>query len=155
MTATSYMMQSIRLGLPLLALCFVSTCGGDGRPAPKDTVLDLFTAIQKSDTTRLTEIIDLESAAHSIRNEFQFIFDDTTGGDTALGPPLLASLTGEGFLRQRWTDDQKVLGAVTIEGDTALVEVSFIDRVTRVQYYNKMRLVYREPHWVITAFRTL
>jgi hypothetical protein len=58
-------------------------------------------------------------------------------------------------LRKRWLDNQIVLGESQILGDSALIEVSFLDRLTRVQYYNKMRLVYRDGRWVVTSFRTM
>jgi hypothetical protein len=65
-------------------------------------------------------------------------------------------MVDDGELKKRWlTDNQIVVGKSEIDGDTALVEVSFIDRVTRVQYYNKMRLIFRNNRWVITDFRTL
>ena len=59
-------------------------------------------------------------------------------------------------LISRWlTDNQIVLGRADINGDTAHVEVSFLDRVTRIQYYNKMQLVFRDGRWVIRRFRTM
>ena len=73
----------------------------------------------------------------------------------ALGERLLGALTGEGVLKTRWLQDQIVLGKSWVRGDTALVEVSFIDRLTHMQYYNKMRLEFRGDRWVVTQFKTL
>lgn len=130
-------------------------CGED-RPNPKNTVKDLFTAMQNSDSAAVRALVDLESVAPTVLGELPEIrpVDSLTVPDTTAW--LLGQMTGDGRLRQRWlTDNQIVLGDTEISGDSALVEVSFLDRVTRVQYYNKMRLVYRGDRWVITQFRTM
>lgn len=115
----------------------------------------MFEAMRNSDSVSLAMNIDLESAAQSIRNELPQVVD-TSGSPIEWGAVLLSQMTGDGGLRHRWLDDnQIVLGRSEIRGDTALVEVSFLDRVTRVQYYNKMELVYRQDRWILTRFRTL
>ena len=139
----------------LTAVCLSASlvsCAADQRPDPRDTVKGLFTAIQASDSLFLTENIDLARAAATLGEEFGA---DTTTPTASQPQDLLAALTGEGQLRKRWLDDQIVLGRSTVSGDTAWVEVSFIDRLTRVQYYNKMRLEFRGSRWVINSFRTL
>ena len=130
-------------------------CSSDHRSKPKPVVQNLFKAIHESDSTFLSTHVDLTKAARSIGHEFAFIVPDSASDDTLWASALLGALTGEGFLRERWLADQIVLGKAFVQGDTAYVEVSFLDRVTRVQYYNKMRLVYREELWVITDFRTM
>ena len=128
------------------------SCASDQRPDPRDTVKGLFTAIQASDSLFLTESVDLASAVATLGEEFS---TDTTTPTASQSQSLLAALTGEGQLRKRWLDDQIVLGRSMVSGDPAWVEVSFIDRLTRVQYYNKMRLEFRNSRWVINSFRTL
>lgn len=127
-------------------------CASDKRPDPRDTVKDLFTAMRNSDSTYLSQHIDFGQAAGTLEEDF--MIDSTApAGDSSQG--LLSAMTGEGKLRARWLENQIVLGRATVSGDTAWVEVSFIDRLTRVQYYNKMRLDFRRDHWVINSFRTL
>jgi hypothetical protein len=132
-----------------LAVTLAGGCSGPTRPDPRDTVKELFAAINKSDSLYLTTNIDLERAAASIPDDLTI--DPAAGGASS----LLGALTGEGHLRKRWLGDQIVVGDSQEAADTAFVEVSFIDRVTRVQYYNKMRLEYRVDHWAITSFKTL
>ncbi|MBD3297811.1 MAG: hypothetical protein GF341_04080 [candidate division Zixibacteria bacterium] len=140
----------------VLALGLIGGCG-ESRPDPKSTVKDLFTAMRDADTTAVRSMVDLRSAATGITEDLPAIqpADSLTVPDTAAW--LLGQMTSEGGrLRQRWlSDNQIVLGDTEISGDSALVEVSFLDRVTRVQYYNKMRLVFRSDRWVITHFRTM
>ncbi|MBI3661876.1 MAG: hypothetical protein HY234_02355 [Acidobacteria bacterium] len=140
--------------LALTALCALCAgCAADRRGDPKDSVKAMFDAIRTSDSTRLSTLLDLEMAAHTVRDDLAPTRPDTS--QSAMGPILLGALTGDGTLRRLWLEDQIVLGESRTSADTGWVEVSFIDRITRVQYYNKMRLAYRDGHWVITALRTL
>lgn len=139
----------------MLLTLISSGCTGSGHPEPKDTIKGMFGAIRASDSTFLRTHIDLESAAAGIRDDLAYPMADSTETVPALGERLLGALTGEGVLKTRWLQDQIVLGKSWIRGDTALVEVSFIDRLTHMQYYNKMRLEFRGDHWVVTQFKTL
>lgn len=115
----------------------------------------MFEAMSKSDTVALAANVDLMAASHDLRGD---IIDSTMDTSVAQdwGRLLLRQMTGEGAIRRRWmTDNQIVLGRSEVTGDSALVEVSFLDRVTRVQYYNKMRLHYRGGRWMVTDFRTM
>jgi len=116
----------------------------------------MFDAMRTSDSVALAANVDLGAAAHDLRAELVGPESDTTDPSLDWDGLLLKQLTGDGHLRKRWLDDnQIVLGRSEVTGDSALVEVSFLDRVTRVQYYNKMRLHFRREHWVVTDFRTM
>lgn len=141
--------MTTRRFLAVTTVLLLAGCAADSRPDPKETVKGLFNAMHNSDTAYISLHIDLPLAVATLGEELPM--DSTT--DPSRG--LLHALTGEGKLRKRWLENQIVLGASTVSGDTAWVEVSFIDRLTRVQYYNKMRLDYRTDHWVINSFRTL
>lgn len=134
-------------GFSAILVASLLGCSSETRPDPRDTVKGLFNAIRASDSLYLSENIDLDQALTTLGEELSSA--PGTAGD------LLAALTGEGRLRKRWLENQIVLGDAAIQGDTAWVEVSFIDRLTRVQYYNKMRLDYRNGRWIINSFRTL
>lgn len=139
--------------LPIV--CFIG-CSSGGRPDPKDAVRNMFEAMQKSDSVSLATNVDLGAAAHDLHSDLAGPGVDTADGSLDWGALLLKQMTGEGELRRRWlTDNQIVLGRSEITSDSALVEVSFLDRVTRVQYYNKMRLAFRQGRWVVTDFRTM
>lgn len=147
-------MINVRLRVVLLTLLLAGVygCASDNRPDPKQTVKDLFTAMRNSDSTYITQHVDFVRAAGTLGED---LMTDSSAPvvDPSMG--LLAAMTGDGKLRARWLENQIVLGGATVSGDTAWVEVSFIDRLTRVQYYNKMRLDFRTDHWVINAFKTL
>lgn len=135
---------------PVVIVIALAACASDSRPDPRETVKGLFAAIRTSDSLYLTQSVDLARAVTTLGEE---LIVDSGISDPAQA--LLGQLTGDGRLRERWLDNQIVLGRASASGDTAWVEVSFIDRVTRVQYYNKMRLDFRGDHWVINSFRTL
>lgn len=125
-------------------------CVSDSRPDPRDTVKDFFAAMRASDSLYLSLHLDMPRAIGTLGEDLAI---DSGASDPAAS--LLAALTGEGKIRERWLDNQIVIGRAQSSADTAWVEVSFIDRLTRVQYYNKMRLDYRSDRWVINSFKTL
>jgi hypothetical protein len=141
------------VGVLLVAVSLIS-CSHNARPDPRDAIKNMFEAMRMSDSVSLAMNIDLESASRDLRELLPGAVPDTLNADPAAR--LLSSMVNEGALKKRWfTDNQIVIGKSEIDADTALVEVSFIDLVTRVQYYNKMRLIFRNNRWVITDFRTL
>jgi hypothetical protein len=152
-TATS---TAASLALIALLLFGLASCSHDARPNPKDTIVYMFDAMRQSDSISLAMNIDLASAARGMERELAPVVTDSNEAQSDPAALLLSSMVGEGNLRKRWLDDnQIVLGKTETTGDTALVEVSFIDKITRVQYYNKMRLVFRNDRWIVTDFRTL
>lgn len=131
-------------------LAALAGCASDNRSDPRDTVKGLFAAMKSSDTLYVTRHVDPAQALTTLGEELAV---DSSAPDPSA--TLLAQLTGDGKLRERWLDNQIVLGRSFSNTDTAWVEVSFIDKLTRVQYYNRMRLEYRGDRWVINSFRTL
>jgi len=149
-----FMERIVARAAVLAALWIVAGCPGTSRPDAKSTVHAFFAALHSDDTTAVQACLDLSAAARSVRDEYPDLFGPSDSLNPDPGATLLIALSGDGIVRRRWMEDQIVLGKETVREDTALVEVSFIDRVTRVQYYNKMRLEYRTDRWVITHFRT-
>ncbi len=133
-----------------LALCLLLV-GCESRPNPKNTVMDLFTALHGDDTTAVYQSIDSRRAWHSVSSDLK-TRDDSLLTDIQWHERLEASLVGDGRLRTRWMKMQVVIGKTEILADSATVEVSFIDRDTRVQFYSKMGLVFQDGAWIIIAF---
>ncbi len=145
-----------RVTLVVFLLLGLVSCSHNARPDPKETIKLMFEAMRQSDSVSLELNIDLASAARGMERDLGPAVADSTGATPDPAARLLSSLVGEGDLRNRWlTENQIVIGHTETKGDTALVEVSFIDKITRVQYYNKMRLVFRNGRWIVTDFHTL
>lgn len=116
--------------------------------------MSLFGAMRDSDSTSIRSLVNLESAFESVIRELPPPADSQLVHDHAHW--LLKEMTDGGSLHRRWLEDnQIVIGQSEVKGDTAYVEVSFLDRITRVQYYNKMQLVFTDGRWQITRFRTM
>jgi hypothetical protein len=155
-TFFTYLTRIAGRGAALLVLLTIflgaAGCSQDSRPSPKSTLKGFFAAIEASDSAFIAAHVDLHSAARGVRDDLIDLSVDTSDVEPAWDERLLGALTGTGELRERWMSDQKVLGYETVIADTASVQVSFIDRVTRVQYLVEMRLAYRDDRWVIVDF---
>jgi hypothetical protein len=67
---------------------------------------------------------------------------------------LWREFTRDGHYRKIMTGSQIVVNQEKLLDDTsATVEVSYIERKSRVQYYTKMRLKLRDGVWVVTSLR--
>lgn len=136
----------------LVAVTFgLLTWGCSGKPNPKNTVMDFFTALHADDTTLVHQSIDFDRAWPSVSLDLKTP-DDSLLSEIPWNERLLTSLIGDGRLRTRWVKMQVVIGKTEVFADSATVEVSFIDRETRVQFYNNMALVFRDGSWQIVAF---
>lgn len=143
------------MGLPIIFIILVLSiaCSGGGAGSPRDTVTQFFGAMENNDRATIAHLLDLP-ALMSIQGE-----------DYALQRPeprmfynpedILDDLTDEGLTKTRWFAMQRVMGQSEIKGDTAFVEVSFIDKQTNVQYYNKFGLHKKDGRWKIYSFRTI
>ena len=140
------------VGAVLAAMFALSGCGGG--PDPKGTVMDLFTGLHTNDTTLVRRSVDFDRAWMSVKEDLMQA-DDSLRTRIPWGDRLYGSLTGEGRLRTRWMKTQVVINKTQLLGDSATVEVSFIDRESGMHYYNQMGLVRKAGRWVIVAFRTM
>ena len=68
---------------------------------------------------------------------------------------IIGDLTDSGRTKTVWFSLQRVIGEEERHGDTAFVEVSFVNKETGVQYYNKFGLHNLEGSWRIFAFKTV
>ncbi len=142
----------------LILLLFVSAASilvvcGSGEPQPRSEVLDFVNALHKNQPIDLNNYLDMnqivrEDAANVYIYNDSLTLPENIQRFTDLFEP-------GGRLRQLWTNMQIVIGDTEVRGDTALVEVSFIDRQTRRQFYNKWGLIRTGEGWRIFAFKLL
>lgn len=106
--------------------------------------------IQADSLADITPFVDLDSVA-------TYEFGDMKYDSLTLGQKkrrLLNGFIGSGEYRGVWAKSQIVVNKEILRDDsTALVEVSFIDRSTRIQYYSQMGLKLRNGVWAITNFK--
>jgi hypothetical protein len=136
----------LRLGLffPLLFLACAE--------APADrTVYTFFDAMRQGDANRMAEVLD--SSIYLGRSGAAELDTLTPGDDfEARRNRVLLELTG-GNLKRLWMTKQIVVGRTETSGDTAAVEVSFVDTETEKQYLTRFVLLKKSGTWQIVRFR--
>ncbi len=136
-----------------MSLAIISCSSGP--PAPNKVVIEFLEKdLANSDTTAILAKLDMSSLAQERKNEF-IEAGDSLRAQRYTEDSLIADLTAGGELNNRWLALQIIVSGVTQKGETALVEVSFIDAKRDVQYYNKMGLEKTDKGWKIYSFKTL
>jgi len=128
-------------------------CAQKGNDSPKETVIKLFGAMEKNDTGAIVHLADIPSLMR-IRGEDYALATDSP---RVFHDPMemLNDLTGEGLTKTRWFSMQRIIGDTEIKGDSAFVEVSFINKRINMQYYNKFGLFLADGKWKIYSFKTV
>lgn len=138
---------TVAILLTLLAL----SC--TGTPEPRQTVLDFIESLQQDSTSieYLEQLLDFDELIY----ESSIYTYDTSVSKSKNSDDFAALLLKGGKIRDRWLSNQIIIGSVQISGDTAIVEVSFINREARPvkQYYNKMGVHRIDEEWRIFAFK--
>ncbi len=136
--------------LIICALVFAACAGG---PSPKDTVFEFIDAVKNSDSLKVAKILDVDAYIKSL------IAAPATAQDTAQileqnRPKAIQSLLGEGDIRTRWLRDLIVVNKEEIYGDTATVEVSFLNQQAGTQLYTRIVLQRQTDRtWRVTYFK--
>jgi len=135
----------------ILIILGLSCSTGD---SPKDVVVHMFGAMDRNDIAALNDILDIPALMESDVEDYSLQADTPRVFHSP--EDLLNDLTGEGKTKRRWFSYQRVLGNTEIKGDTAFVEISFIDKAKSTQYYNKFGL-HKDINgrWKIYSFRTV
>ncbi len=135
--------------LPAILGILVLSCG-KGVPSARQRVLEFVRTIQADSLADITTFIDLDSVA---TYEYRDAKYDSLGLEQKKNR-LLTGFVGSGEYRGVWAKSQIVVNQEFFRDDTTTsVEVSFIDRSTRIQYYSQMGLKLRDGLWIITNFK--
>lgn len=133
-------------------LAFYSCSQG---PTPNSVVLEFLSKdMSNSDTTAMLAKLDVPALVEERQEEL------LSGGDTLRSKrysadSLISDLTAGGEINTRWLSLQIIVSNVIEKGDSAEVEVSFIDAARDTQYYNRMGLYKKDKSWKIYSFKTL
>ena len=138
----------LRRTLPvLLVLLFVFAVGCSKSPSPRVVVMDFIEAVNKADTASLETYLDLDRFTQEKLKEFP----DSVRAEvfSRVKQQLWENFLGSGGTRLRWQNKMIVVNKEEIEGDQALVEVTFVDQKTGITEYTKTRLYKKENRWWI------
>jgi hypothetical protein len=136
--------------LLLLSGCVIGLACNESAPSPRDRVLQFVRLIQADSLPNILPFVDLDSVA---------TYEYASARYDSLSLPekknrLINGFLGDGEYRKIWSRSQIVVNEENLLNDTtATVEISFIDRATRIQYYSQMGLKKRIPNWVICSFK--
>ncbi len=136
--------------IPVVGMIVLLFSCGKNAPSARARVLDFVRTIQADSLADIMPYIDLDSVATYEYKDAQY--DSLTMDQKKRR--LLAGFVGNGEYRGVWAKSQIVVNNEFYSDDTtARVEVSFIDRSTRIQYYSQMGMKLRSNLWVITNFK--
>ncbi len=140
-----------RLVLIAMLLLALASCASE--PEPRETVKHFLQSLREDTTSYdyLNQLLDLDELV----TENSIYTYDSTISFAANKQGLVSSLQKDGDVRARWIKNQIILGDVEILGDTATVEVSFIDKtvVPVKQFYNKMGVHLVDGRWKVFSLR--
>jgi len=136
----------------LIIISLLVVMGCSTKPAPKDVVFDFIAAVRNSDTTRVVQILDIDTYVKGRMGAMSPA--DSATILAAYRDSTMQALLGEGEVRDRWTKWQIVVNKEIKQDTLAEVEVSFIDRMRGFQLYTKIQLEKQgDGTWRIIRFR--
>jgi len=134
----------------LLAILAGCTGGANTEADPRRAVIKMFYAIEKDDRETLAHFLDFETLLKEGVQDYALKMDSIRVFHSP--EDILDDLLKGGLTNQRWLAMQRVVGSAEQTNDSALVEVSFINKATSVQYYNKFGLRKVNDVWKVYSF---
>ena len=130
----------------------VSGCGGDGLSEPRQVVISFFGAMEKDDQAALARMLDIPALMKNTNTDYALQGDSprvfTNPRD------ILEDLTGSGLTKERWFSLQRIINDSEVIGETATVEVTFVDKDASKGYRTKFGLQWSRKSGKFTALRS-
>lgn len=136
----------------VLMLVFISGCSSSKPADPKSAVISMFGAMEKNDEAALAHLLDLPELMKSINEDYALQTDNPRVFSNPV--EILKDMTGDGLTKQRWFSLQRIIGETSVMGETATVEVTFVDKQTSNAYLTKFGLHIVNGKWKIYSFKT-
>ena len=116
-------------------------------PSPRVVVMDFIEAVNKADTASIQKYMDFNMFAQEKIKELP-------EGDKQQFTPqykeqLVSSFLGNGFTRLDWQNKMIVVNDEKVMGDSALVEVTFVDQKTGLTNYTNAKLYKKDKKWLM------
>jgi len=127
-------------------------CSDSGPTDPKAAVISMFGAMEKDDKAALAHLLDLPELMKTINEDYALQTDSPRVFTNPL--EVLDDLTGEGQTKARWFSLQRIIGDTEVMGETATVEVTFVDKESSRGYRTKFGLHVKNEKWRIYSFKT-
>ena len=128
-------------------ILFVTTWNCSNKPDPREDVKKLIAAVDQSDTTALKESLDLNWI---VNQGLKVVSEkDSLASFLKKRQELLDDLTGNGATRISWNNSLVVIGKSEVIGDSATVEVTYIDKTNGIKDYTRMGLYFKDGKWKV------
>jgi len=126
---------------------FLLAWGCSKTPSPRVVVMDFIEAVNKADTASIEKYLDLDRFTQEKLKELP----DTERAKVfpAVKKQLWSNFLENGATRLKWQNKMIVVNREDIRGDSALVEVTFVDQKTGVTEYTKAKLYRKDTRWWI------
>jgi len=136
----------------LVAVLILQGCGSDSPADPKSAVIKMFGAMEKNDQAALAHLLDLPALMKEMNDDYAL---QTNQPRVFTNPQqILEDLTNEGKTKQRWFALQRIINDAKINGESATVEVTFVDKQNSKGYRTKFGLHMVNGKWKIYSFKT-
>jgi hypothetical protein len=131
----------------------LTACESNRLDDPRQTVISLFGAMEKNDEAALTHLLDISALMRQSQEDYAVQRDDVR---VFTNPEqILQDLTGEGETKQIWFAHQRIVANAEVIGETATVEVTFVDKEASQGYRTKFGLHLKNGEWRIYSFKTV
>lgn len=142
----------ITISTLLVAIVLLQGCGSDAPANPKAAVIKLFGAMEKDDQAALAHLLDLPALMKEMNEDYALQTDQPR---VFTNPQqILEDLTGEGKTKQRWFALQRIVNEAEVNGESATVEVTFVDKQNSKGYRTRFGLHMVNGKWKIYSFKT-
>lgn len=130
-----------------LVCVLVAALACSKNPSPRVVVMDFIEAVNKADTAALTQYLDLDKFTQEKLKELPD--SQRTAVFPSMKEQLWQNFLGTGGTRLRWQNKMIVVNKEDIQGDSAWVEVTFVDQKTGMTEYTRARLYRKDGRWWI------
>jgi len=127
-------------------------CVGTDMSNPRQVVIALFGAMEKNDEAALTHLLDIPALMRASQEDYALQKDSAR---VFTNPEdVLKDLTGEGETKRVWFSLQRIVSNAQIMGETATVDVTFVDKDASRGYRTTFGLHLKHGEWRIYSFKT-
>lgn len=125
-----------------LSLLLLAGCS---RQSPRDVTFKFINAVLDGDSLAILEYLDIDGM---VEKRMQLI-PDTLETPESLREKILQNLTGDGLTRTNWLKQKIVVNREIVQGDSAKVEMTFMDESANRIDYSMVYLYRKDGRWRI------
>jgi hypothetical protein len=129
-------------------------CGGTmEQDDPRKVVIAMFGAMEKNDKPALAHLLDLVALMQAGPEDYSL-----GGGEPRRWTDpeqMLNDLTGDGLTKTRWFGYQRIVNDAEVTGETATVEVTFVDKEASRGYRTKFGVHVVDGKWKVYSFKMI